>query len=371
MTELSKLSNDELVNLRAETVREIDRLSNLERTLKECLNSAYGTMGNEYFRFYDVRIAEAITLSAQYVILSLENEMNAYLNKLLSSKDYSYVIAMDTDSMYLDLNELVKKAFNNKLPPKKDIVVFLNKIAEGKLQEVIGGTFLKIVNYLNSFEQKMRMKREYIADRGFWTEKKRYALNALDKEGVTYAEPKVVIKGFEAVRSNVPAVCRENLKTAIKLILRESESTLISFIEKFREEFMKVKLEDILIPGTANNLEKYSDSKNVYGFKTPAHVKGALLYNHLIKKMDLTKKYRLINEGDKIKSISLREPNPIGSSTISVADILPPEFNLEAYIDYEHQFEKSFFKPIRNILIKIGWRWEQVQDMSPMFNFAE
>jgi len=97
---------------RFEIEKRIARYNNLQLAKKVCLNSAYGALGNEYFRFFDIRQATAITTSGQLSIRWIENKLNAYMNRILKTKDKDYAIASDTDSIYLSLNELQQR-YNN------------------------------------------------------------------------------------------------------------------------------------------------------------------------------------------------------------------------------------------------------------------
>ena len=346
-------------------LNDISKYKNLQMAKKIALNSAYGAIANKYYRYYDKRIAESITLSGQLSIRWVSNRLNSYLQNLLkTNKDY--VIAIDTDSCYLNLEDLVNKFFSNK--SKEQIVDLLDRICKEELQKIINSSYDELADYLNSYSQKMIMKRESIADRGIWTAKKRYMLNVYDSEGVRYSEPKMKIMGIEAVKSSTPKFCRGKIKEAIKIIMKSNESDLREYIDNVKKEFLSLPPEDIAFPRGVNNLSTYSSNISIYTKGTPIHVRGSLVYNNLLKKNDLLKKYTEIHNGEKIKFLYLREPNLIRETVISFNSILPPELNLHSYVDYNLQFEKTFIEPISSILDAISWSLENKSTLDSFFD---
>lgn len=335
-----------------------------QMALKIMLNSAYGAVGNNYFRFYDIRQAEAITLSGQLSIRWIQKCLNIFLNKLLNTIDVDYTIASDTDSVYLNLSGVMKTC---KHTDKNKQVDFLNKFCEEILQPFINKKYKELAEYMNAYEQKMEMKREVIADRGLWTAKKRYCLNVYDSEGIRYHEPKLKIMGIEVQRSSTPKICREKLKEAIKLILTKSESDLIEFTENFKNYFITLQPEEVAFPRGVNGMKEYNDSNTIFKKGTPIHTKGALLYNHYIIDNKLDKKYNLIGDGDKIKFLYLKYPNPLKEKVISFPSKLPPELDLHKYVDYNLQFEKVFLDPLDNIVKAIGWSFQPKSSLEGIF----
>tara|TARA_B100000131_G_scaffold14392_1_gene14724 strand:- start:269 stop:2758 length:2490 start_codon:yes stop_codon:yes gene_type:complete len=339
---------------------EIARCNNIQMAKKISLNSAYGAIGNEHFRYYRLANAEAITLSGQVSIRWIENKMNGYLNKLLGSDEKDYVIASDTDSIYLNLGPLVDKFFGSKSSDKAKVVDLLDKICKDKLEPFIDASYEELATYANAYDQKMSMKRENIADRGIWTAKKRYILNVWDSEGVRYNEPKMKIMGLETARSSTPAYFRDKLYEAFKIIIGKTNDELIAFIDDVRAATKQQPYEDIAFPRGCNGLEKYFSRTSIYQKGTPIHVRGALLYNHYVNKNNVTNKYPIIQEGEKIKFIYLKTPNPMKEDCISFFSQIPKEFNMEKYIDYKKQFDKSFLKPLENVLECIGWNSKKI-----------
>ena len=348
-------------------VKDIATFNNIQMARKIQLNSAYGAIGNEYFRYYKLENAEAITLSGQVSIRWIEDRMNNYLNKILKTKDEDYVIAVDTDSIYLHLGPLVEVIYKEREKNVESIVTFLNKICDVEFEKYISSSYEKLASYVNAYEQKMIMKRENIADRGIWTAKKRYILNVWDSEGVRYAEPKLKMMGIEAVKSSTPAPCRQMIKDVLKLIMTKTENDVIDFIDQCRTKFSSLPPEEISFPRTVSNVKKYKSVNAIYEKGTPIHARGALLFNHYVKKNKLTQKYSLINNGEKIKFCYLKRPNPIQENVISFIQQFPEELNLDKYIDYDLQFEKSFLEPLKIILDSIGWQAERTVNLESFF----
>tara|TARA_Y100000816_G_scaffold233012_1_gene178390 strand:+ start:1819 stop:4389 length:2571 start_codon:yes stop_codon:yes gene_type:complete len=364
-------------------LKDISRYHNIQMAKKISLNSAYGAIGNEHFRYYDVLVAEAITTSGQLSIRWIEKSLNDYLNKILGTKDYDYVLASDTDSVYITFDRLVSNSFrqrdilekNKGLLSKERVVSFLDRVAREKIEPFIDKSYSDLASYINAYDQKMQMKREVIADKGIWTAKKRYILNAYDVEGVRYKDPQLKIMGIEAVKSSTPAPCRQKIKDALKIIMSGDEKMLNTFIREFREEFMSLPPEEIAYPRSVNGVRKYTGQgesmidlesgeqhmvlKNMFKSRAPIHVKGAILYNHLVEKNNLDNKYPYIQEGDKIKFLHLTEPNVYQSSAISFITDLPKELDFHDKIDYNMQYEKSFIEPLKFITDKILWKIDQ------------
>ena len=348
-------------------VKEIARCNNIQMAKKISLNSAYGAIGNQYFRYYQLANAEAITLSGQVSIRWIENKMNDFLNKILKTEKEDYVIASDTDSIYLNLGPLVDVIYKDKEKDSESIVSFIDTICEKTLEPFIDQSYRELAEYVNAYDQKMFMKRENIADRGIWTAKKRYILNVWNSEGVQYHEPKLKMMGIEAVKSSTPAPCREMIKDALKLMMNGTEDDVIKFIENSRKEFRKLPPEEIAFPRSVSDVTKYKSSNMIYMKGTPIHVRGALLFNHYIKKHNLTNKYSLIGNGEKIKFCYLKKPNKIHENVISFIQDFPKELQLDKYVDHDLQFEKSFIEPLRIILDSIGWKVEKTANLESFF----
>jgi DNA polymerase elongation subunit (family B) len=347
--------------------KDIAKYNNFQMARKIALNSCYGAIGNQYFRFFKLANAEAITLSGQTSIRWIENKVNGYLNNLLQTENTDYVIASDTDSIYINFGPVVTKFLSSKSGEKATIVSLLNKVCEEKLEPFIERSYQELATYVNAYDQKMQMKRENIADRGIWTAKKRYILNVWDSEGVRYSEPKLKIMGIEAVKSSTPAPCRTMIKDALKLMMNGTEDDVIKFIDEARQRFNKMDPEDIAFPRSVSDVKKHKSHSTIYAKGSPIHVRGALLYNHYIKEYGLQNKYSEINNGEKIKFIYLKKANPIRENVISFISEFPREIGVDKYIDYELQFNKAFLEPLKTILDAIGWNVEKTVNLELFF----
>jgi len=362
------LSDTELIEMYYNLKKSISKNNNIQLAKKVGLNSLYGACGSQYFRFYDLRMALGVTTAGQLSIRWIEAKLNQYMNKVLETKNVDYIIAMDTDSVYLRLGELVNRVYNNRIPDTDDVIKFMDKVCNDKLQPYIDKCYQELADYVKAPTQKMQMKREGLSNKGIWTAKKRYILNVYNNEGVQYKEPDMKVMGLEMVKSSTPQVIREKMKESIRIMINGTENDMHNFIAEFKEEFKKLPPEEISSPRGCNGLAKYADAASLYKSGTPIHVKGAILYNHYLNKLDLTKKYPLIQEGEKLKYSYLKMPNPFKDTVISFPGRLPKEFDLHKYIDYDMQFDKCFLEPVKVILDCIGWKTEKVSSLEDFFN---
>lgn len=362
MIDLSSMSDDELLALREKTKLEIETYNRFQMAIKIFINSLYGAMANRYFRYYDNRIAEAITLTGQLTIRWAERAVNERMNKLLSTKDVDYVIAIDTDSVYLNFAKFVEK-----LPTDdtRKIVHMLDQAGKRIFEPTFKKSYDELATMMNAVANRMDMNREVIADRGVWTAKKRYLLNVYNKEGIDYAKPKLKVMGIEAVKSSTPASCRDALKSLFEILLNHDEATTQKAIADFREKFHSLQPHEIAFPRGVSNLTKWEDPTLLYKKSTPIHVRGSLLYNQLVEKYDL--QLETIKNGEKIKFVYLKLPNVIKEDVIAFPDYLPPEFGLHKYVDYDKQFDKAFMAVIRPVLTAMGWKEEEEISVADFF----
>ena len=344
----------------------VSRYDNLQLAKKVSLNSAYGALGSQYFRFYDLRQALAVTTAGQLSIRWIEAKINSYMNKILNTTGVDYVIASDTDSIYLRMGELVDKFIKDQ-SDKQKVIALMDKICEEKLQPFIDESYDELAQYVHAYAQKMVMKREGLSDKGIWTAKKRYILNVYNNEGVQYKEPQMKVMGLEMVKSSTPSAIRQKMKESIKIMLQGTEDDIHKFIAEFKAEFNSLPPEEISFPRGLNGLSEYSDRVTMYKKGTPIHVKGAILYNHYLQQLGLTKQYPLIQNGEKLKFTYLKQPNPFKDMVISYPVRLPKEFGIHEFIDYDMQFNKAFLEPIKVILDCMGWTTEKSSSLEDFF----
>jgi DNA polymerase elongation subunit (family B) len=363
---LAELTDTELLKLYKETKDNISRNDAMQYALKIAINSAYGMLSNPYCRWYSVDMAEAITLSGQLAVKWVCKDINGFLNKVLGTTNVSYQVAGDTDSGYFTLKGIVDKLG---ISDKKEIVKAIETLYNKHLAKVIKDSFENLHVYMNSYQNKIRMARENIADRGIWTGKKHYVLNVLNKEGINYPEPKLKFVGLETNRSSTPMVCKDYMKKTIKLIMTMTENDVHNYISECKKDFLKRSFSEIATPGTANHLRKYTSASNIYTKGSPMHVRGSLVYNQYLRKLGLDKLPH-IKSGDKIRFCYLQLPNPVFENVISVPDDLPDDLHLNQYIDYNAQFEKTFLSPIEKILQAIGWESNKTPTLEDVFDFG-
>ena len=341
--------------------RKIAIAYNNQQVRKISLNSAYGAIGNEWFRYFEIGLAEAVTSSGQLAIKWVEQAVNKYLNTILDTED-DYVVAIDTDSIYVRFDELIKS-----VQPKNPID-FLDQVANIKMQDVINTCYEELAEYSSAYKNKMVMGREVIADKGIWTAKKRYILNVHDNEGVRLKKPKLKMMGIETAKSSTPQWVREKLEDALKVVMKGDEKLVHEFVDNARKEFKELDPYDIAFPRKVNNIFEYENAVSIYKKGTPMHVRASILFNHLVKEKGLDMQFQPIQSGENIRFLYLKIPNPIKENIIGFINTLPREFELHNYIDYDLQFDKSFIEPLKLILEKIGWSTEPQSSLEDFFN---
>ena len=355
-----------------ELEKEINRLNNRQMAIKILMNSLYGALGNQYFKYFDLRLAEGVTLSGQLAIQWAEKAMNDAMNNVMKTDNVDYVIAIDTDSLYVNFGPMIEK-----LNPKNP-VSFLDKICKEHFEPKLDLAYEHLFGKMNCHKPRMEMGREVIADRGIWTAKKRYILNVHNNEGVQYAQPKLKIMGIEAIKSSTPEVCRDKFKEIFNVIISGTEADTQNFIREFKQEFKSLSPEKVAFPRSVSLVQTvykngtkqtipYADKKTIYRKGTPIHVRGSLLYNKLIKDNKLSRKYEMVTDGSRIFFTYMKVPNIMQENVIAFPDVLPVEFKLNNYVDYDKQFEKTFLEPLKLILDAVGWTPEPVASLDEFF----
>ncbi len=372
---LKTLSKDELTLLLAQSDDCIVLGDTNQINRKLLINSLYGCLGTIYFRFYDLRNAEAITMFGQLVLQWTERKINAYLDNMCGTSDHPYVIYGDTDSLYIELSPLIDKVGIDRFNSTEKLVDFLDAVGSKKIEPVIMEGFKELAEYLNSYEQLMFMDREAIACPplgsngigGFWKAKKRYALNVYDMEGTRYAEPHLKIMGIETQSSSTPKAVQDALYESIRIMLQEGEAPLQKYYKKFEQEFRELDYKVIAGVKTANNIAKYDDN-GFPGLKCPSHVRGVLTYRRAVKSFENMPD---ISEGDKVMVLPLKAGNIFGDKMIAwqSGTELPKEIRASVlqHVDIPLMFEKAFKKPLSGMCDANGLQFEKRASLADLF----
>ena len=360
------IENETDKNKVSELIKEEASLNALQQALKILLNSLYGSITNEHFRYSSQDISEGITSTGQAIIQFIERRVNEFLSKKFGEKDR--VIASDTDSIFVNLEDFHKRVIGDKVVDIQKTVDIIDLFCKNELEPFIAQCFDEFTQRLNFYKNTLYMKREKIIDRGIWRAKKNYIIQVWDNEGVRYNKSKFVAVGVEIARSSTPSFIKEALKKSLLIILNDNNDDLQEFIKDFKVQFNKFPVEEIAFPRGVNDIQKWVDDSGNYKSGTPIHIRGSIMFNQLMKKHDLNKMYPLITDSTKIKFVYLKMPNPIQSNVVAFNDYMPPEFGLESYIDYETQFVKSFVSPVESFTKAIGWDIEKRNDLSTFFD---
>ena len=350
--DLSKLSDDELRALKKSAKQKVAEYHGKSLAIKILLNGGYGALTNPGNRWYSDDLAESITLTGQLSVNWVERDLNIFMNRVLKTADVDYVIAIDTDSCYLKTDEILKKAFGDYETDTEERYKFLINFAH-KVEEVIAESLERLYTTINAMEKSLHMKLEAIGP-AVWVAKKRYAMNMVSFKGVRHHPPKLKVMGIDAVRSSTPQICRDVIKKALPLIINGHEKELKELINSTQEKFSTLPFQQVAFPRSVSDVDKWADEQTTYRSGTPIHVRGALLYNKMVKKHKLTNQLPLIQNGDKIRFCYMQLPNTIQENVFACPDELPAEFGLEQFIDYAKQFDKSFMDPLQHVIRAAG-----------------
>ena len=367
--DLTQLSDAELLALRNSTKQKVAEYHGKSLAIKILLNGGYGALSNQYNRWYSDDLAESITLSGQLSVNWVERDLNLFMNKVLRTQNEDYVIAIDTDSCYLKVDDIVKKAFGDTDIETEERYIFLMNLAK-QIEKVIADSLENLYATLNAKDKSLHMKLEAIGS-AVWVAKKRYAMNMVAFKGVRHDPPKLKVMGIDAVRSSTPQICREAIKKALPMIIRGQQQEVKAFINETQEKFSTLPFHQVAFPRGTNEMDKWTNEHTIYNMRTPIHVRGSLLYNHLVKQKKLTNQLPLIKAGDKIRYCYMRLPNPIKEDVFACPDELPTEFELEEYIDYPKQFDKSFLDPLKHVINAAGIQITNDVDISQFFVVQE
>jgi DNA polymerase elongation subunit (family B) len=342
---------------RLQLQKDIAKNRNYEQAIKILLNAAYGALANKHFKFFDIRLAEAITLTGQAVLKCADKGFNVYLAKM-GFPEQDFVIYEDTDSCYVDVNPLVQRYCGGKTDDQ--IVDFIDRVCLDKFGPMLEKVFDNLAEHTHAFKKTIFFKRENIASKGFWKEKKKYVLKVHDSEGVRYAKPEMKVMGLEIVRSSTPEIVRSSLLECVNLILDSDIVELRKYVSGLKKEFYASTPENIAFPRGVSDVDKYMHPKTLYKKGCPIAVRAAILHNHHVMDKKLIGEYPLINSGDKIKFLYLKPQNPLRENVMGFASDFPENIVAKHYVDYKLQWSKTFLDPLNSMLDSIGWELDEV-----------
>ena len=277
--------------------------------------------------------------------IEVEDDHNFFANDILVH-----------NSNYLNMGPFVDKYLKDKSDTQ--ITNALSSFFAQKVEPFMAKSYQEMCDYFNNKEQLMIMDREVIADRGIFVAPKMYYLRVIDSEGIRYDSPKLKIMGLRVIKSNTPEFCRKTLKDMLPQILDSTNNDLIDRIEKFKTElWYNSKPSEIAISMSVSNVDKYKNGQS-YIKGTPQQSRAAILYNIRRKAMNLEEEPEIRN-GDKVKIVYLKLPNPINENVIGFVNELPDKFGLRKYIDYELMFQKAFIDPLESVLKAVNWQTEK------------
>lgn len=349
-----------------------------EQAVKVTLNSIYGAFGNKWFHFFNIDMAESITLQGQDAILYSENVLNKYFQdfffkdtavherfniKVKHKLERPSVIYIDTDSCYVQFEEMYNSI--EWLGDPLSIDTFIIELYDFRLKDYIIKAMEKYAEKRNT-DNFLVFELETVAYNGIWMSKKKYIQNIAwdDKLEVTDRHPslkKVKTIGFDTIQSSTPSFVRNKLVEALKIIFRKHQKPsaedlkeLVEFMKQTKKEFKLADLDDIAFNKRTNNIEKYIVDDQIelqFGLKCPPNVKAAGFYNYLLNNNKKYKnKYKLIGNGEKLK---IYHVNGNLSDTFAY---MPGEhpYEFAPPVDYDTQFEKSMIDPLNRVLKAIG-----------------
>ncbi len=346
--DLSTLTDEELLEYGKTIDRKISKHDIFQHSFKILLNSAYGALGSPYFDWFDLRLAEAITTGGQYSIKTAMSSIDSVGEKTIGEK---ILIAGDTDSAYFTLEKLVEKHCKDFDTQKK--VDWIDKFCDKVVLRAIDDSYSSLNTYMNCFTNRMDMEREVIAESAIWSGKKHYAMSVLDNEKYRYPEPELKIMGLAIKKSSIPELFKAQLRECVRLILGGAKETqILELKNKAYSEFIKLHPYEYAINITVNNVSKYLTADNKVVSKTPQQSRAAIAHNLYLDKNG-EKSIARIKEGDKIKVVNLKTPNPCDQDVFGFIDFFPEE--LLEHIDYDAIFDKGFTKPLLSVANAIKW----------------
>jgi len=325
-----------------------DQLSGMyvaEQGIKIMMNSEYGALANEFFRYCRYELPSSITMNGQLVLKTLINALTAKYGEEI------ILCAGDTDSILISVAPLVKKHCNGFTADQ--IIDWIQTFANTEFQQLINDTYQDLSEYVGAPENYMKMSCEKIISNAFWTAKKHYAYRLVVEDGIKLNTPKFGYKGLECVKSSIPRAIRAMQKETIQTILTNKED-LYNVVNRCKEKIMALSPEDIALPKTCNGLYKYADGKGGWIKGAQAHVKAAMNYNKYVLNNKLINQYSLIKDGEKIRFVWMKQPNTLNAETFGFINRLPKDNMILDFIDYGTMYEKTYGKIIDDMCERLN-----------------
>lgn len=356
LEELSRISSMDTEKKRKEVSRLAKLYDSYDKSIKTILNSCYGALAEKNFFFYDPDMAESITLTGQFMVRNLGETFVKLLTKNFGRG--VYLLNQDTDSCYLTLKAAVEKQFGDRDVSDKEKVEWLCKFADGPMKKVV-----QIANdvaniRLGSYEpERFDADREAVCRRGVFIQKKMYALAISDMEGVHYEKPKLKIVGLQAKKKSTPAFFRSKMEIFFNILLGEGDKKKATdHVINVESEFRNSPLDEIAGNFSVSDISsKMDDSEKGYVKGVHINARAAIVSNRVVESDEKARIYiEPIKNGDKIKMLPLRLPNPTKENIIAWKDEFPDIFRerkIDQYIDWTTHFQKAFMNPLKKIFI--------------------
>lgn len=333
-----------------------------QQVMKVFLNSIYGCLGLASFRYTDGKdyIASAITSGGRMTIMRTADYANEVINADCGSEG-DHAIMSDTDSLFLSATPILEKN-NLKNKPDQEIIDFLRKYYNDLSANINNWYKSFCKERFNSNNNRLKIKSELISKSLYVSAKKQYAQYIVDKEGVPVQD--FDFKGLDIIKASFPKLFREFAQDLLKDILFDKpKSTIDKKILDFREKYKTLPLEEAAKPTGINKYKEYHGGKSKGSIFSrvlphcPVNTKAAIYYNDLLKFKGLDREHSIIQVGDRMKWVYLKE-NPYDIDVIGMHELDPPQeiINfMNKYMDREAIFDKNLVKKLAKIYENLGW----------------
>ena len=344
-------------------------------------NALYGTYAINSWRFTDgFKICSAaITNSGQRLTKESITFVNQYISDQLEIDPKTFVIASDTDSLYMELTDLLKKRnpdldYNDREEKIKRLLTLTSE-----LQTVANANLNNITQDLFNMHGKhyFELKQEVIAEKAYWSGKRRYAMYIVNKEGVLIEE--LEMKGLDIMKSNFPPYFKNFGEQLIKNILfSKSKEEIDKDVMDFKNSIQTVEWIKLLKPTGLKKMGEYIERKPMPGelfsklkLKCPVNTKAAIIYNDFLRYKNLHVKYPEFTIGDKMY-IAILKPNPYQIEVMGYNGYNDPSEVtdlINKYIDRDGLFDSVIRNKLEGVYNDIGWVLNLNPFKAKFFNF--